>query len=123
VISGHVNDEIEGEIDLTVIGLKVQRQITVTIDTGFNGFMTLPAHLIDELELNWLDEAPLTLADGNEYSANAYFADVVWDGRRKRIVVDEAEVKPLIGTGLLAGHKLEMEFKLDGELRLESLVK
>jgi clan AA aspartic protease len=123
VIIGRVNEEVEGEIDLKVMGAKVSEEIIATIDTGFNGFMTLPGDVIALLELEWLNEAPLTLADGQEYSANAYSADLEWDGSRRRIVIDEAEVKPLIGTSLLRGYKLEMEFKPDGELRLESLVK
>ena len=122
-MKGHVNEELEGEIELTVFGPKVEVQISALIDTGFSGFMTLPTDVIDLLELEWLIEGRLTLADGEDFSTNSYLADVEWDGSRRRIVVDESDIKPLIGTGLLAGHKLEMEFKLDGELRLESLVK
>ena len=122
-MKGHVNEELEGEIELTVFGPKVEVQISALIDTGFSGFMTLPTDVIDLLELEWLIEGRLTLADGEDFSTNSYLADVEWDGSRRRIVVDESDIKPLIGTGLLAGNKLEMEFKLDGRLRLESLVK
>jgi len=123
VIDGLVNDDLEGEIQLTVIGPDGPMGISAWIDTGFSGFLTLNREAINRLGLAWESRGWTVLGDGREHVVNEYLADVVWDGSRRRIVVDESEVKPLIGTSLLAGYKLEMEFQAGGELRLEALVK
>ena len=120
MIEGSVNDDLGGEIQLTVIGPDSQIKISAWIDTGFSGFLTLNRDVINRLGLPWDGPGWTVLGDGRECVVNEYLADVDWDGSRRRVVVDEAEIKPLIGTGLLAGYKLEMEFQDGGVLRLES---
>ncbi|MDP6417051.1 MAG: clan AA aspartic protease, partial [Gammaproteobacteria bacterium] len=65
------------------------------IDTGFDGFLTLPASVIQDLGLVWRRRGRAMLADDSLF--DIYEAAVTWDGRPRRIAVDEAECDPLVG--------------------------
>ena len=85
------------------------RQIDTVIDTGFNGFLTLPASLIQELGLVWRRRGRAMLADGSDSLFDIYETTVVWNGRSKRVSVDEVDCDPLIGMSLLQGCELTVE--------------
>ena len=54
MITGHVTAYREALISLNVGGPRNQkREIDAVVDTGFNGFLTLPASIIQELDLVW----------------------------------------------------------------------
>lgn len=65
MITGHVNSKIEAVISLTVCGLQeVERQIQTVIDTGYSGYLALPADMIVEFNLSSIGTQQVTLADG-----------------------------------------------------------
>jgi clan AA aspartic protease len=82
------------------------RQIDAVVDTGFNGFLTLPASLIRELGLVCRQRGRAMLADGSDSLFDIYETTVVWHGRPKRVAVDEVDCDPLIGMSLLQGCAL-----------------
>ena len=51
------------------------------IDTGFNGFVTLPPGLIAALGLPWLCRQQGQLADGSLLVFDVYVATVAWHGQ------------------------------------------
>jgi clan AA aspartic protease len=110
VITGQVNAHREAIIHLTVHGAQSQtRDIEVIIDTGFDGFLTLPSALIDSLALPWGRRGRAMLADGRESLFDVYEATVMWDGLSRRIAVDSVEVVPLIGMALLDGYEVTIQ--------------
>ena len=107
MITGHVTAYREAVIPLNVDGPRNRgREINAVVDTGFNGFLTLPASLIQELGLVWRRRGRATLADGSDSVFDIYEATVIWDGRPRRIAVDEADCDPLVGMSLLYGCEL-----------------
>ena len=56
----------------------------VLIDTGFNGYLTLPARLVPDLNLTFTGHRRGTLADGSVTRLNVYLARIDWHGIRKR---------------------------------------
>lgn len=60
------------------------------IDTGFDGWFSLPPALIALLGLQWRRRGRALLADGSESVFDIYEGPVVWDGSPRRVVVDEA---------------------------------
>lgn len=50
------------------------------VDTGFNGWLSLPPDLIAELNLRWKRRGRAILGDGSECVFNVYEAVVFWDG-------------------------------------------
>nr|WP_318657966.1 clan AA aspartic protease [Pseudanabaena sp. ABRG5-3] len=86
-----------------------QQIIEAVIDTGFNGFLTLPLDIITQLDLSWNGSDTVTLGDGSETLFDIYSARIIWDGQFREIDVAESETEPLIGMGLLYGYKLQIE--------------
>lgn len=122
MIQGVVNLRREATIPLVVGNASGQRQvIDAVIDTGFNGFLTLPATLVTALSLPWNASDIVTLGDGSETVFDLYAATVIWDGRYQEIDVAESETEPLIGMALLYGYRLQMDVMEGGMVRIEML--
>lgn len=67
MIIGHVNAEYEATIRLSVYGTDGQiHELSSIIDTGFDGWLSLPASLINTLGLQWNGRGRATLGDGSE---------------------------------------------------------
>jgi clan AA aspartic protease len=71
------------------------------VDTGFNGWLSLPPDLIDQLNLKWKRRGRAILGDGSECVFNVYEALVIWDGDYLTIPIDEADSEPLVGSSRL----------------------
>lgn len=122
MINGRVTVYREAVISLSVKGSEDQyREIDAVIDTGFNGFLTLPASLIQELGLVWRRRGRAMLADGSESLFDIYEATITWDGRPRRIAVDEVNSDPLIGMSLLYGYELTVQVVDGGRVVINPL--
>jgi clan AA aspartic protease len=112
----------ECRIRLLVKGRQGREQaIDAVIDTGYTGSLTLPPALIHTLGLRWQAVDRFRLADGSICVFDVYEAKVVWDGRVRQILVDEADAEPLVGMRLLKGHKVEMEVRYRGKVTIKRL--
>jgi clan AA aspartic protease len=84
MIVGVVNAQREAVIGLTLIGSKGQRiRVDAIIDTGFDGWLVLPPHLIAALGYAWHGSCDSVLADGSETQINVFEGTVLWDRRRQ----------------------------------------
>jgi clan AA aspartic protease len=110
MIVGIVNADREATLLVTIIGSSGQiKEVEAVIDTGFTGYLTLPAAVITELGLPFAGREQATLADGSTLLLDVHSATVHWDGQGRRIEVDSAETAPLVGMGLLYGFRVTME--------------
>jgi clan AA aspartic protease len=91
------------------------------IDTGFDGFLSLPRPLIAALRLPWKRRGRALLADGSETVFDIYEATVLWHQRARRIAVDEAATAPLAGMALLTGSELTMQVCTRGKVAIKPL--
>ena len=91
------------------------------IIAGFNGALTLPPSWIDSLGLPPAGKEPVTLADGREITTSLYDAYVLLDESAYQITVAEAAASPLLGTDLLWGFSLYVEFQPNGTVEIERL--
>ena len=122
MIEGRVNANGEATIRLVLRGYAGEEQtVEAIIDTGFTGYLTLPAALIDRLGLSWAGRAQALLADGSLHVFDMYIGTVMWNGQYRTIEVDEADTEPLTGMGLLRGHSLRVDAVEDGTVRIEAL--
>jgi clan AA aspartic protease len=125
VIIGTVNADFEPIISLSIRRFdgKVFTQNAI-VDTGFNGWLSLPPDLIAELNLRWKRRGRAILADGSECVFNVYEVVAIWDGELRTIPVDEADSDPLVGMSLMEGYQLTIQVSEDGyvELRKSSTV-
>jgi clan AA aspartic protease len=112
----------EGRIRLTVKGLRGREQeVEAIVDTGYSASLTLPPALIAALGLPWQTMDTARLADGSECIFRVFEARVVWDGKARQILVDEADADPLVGMRLLKGHQLKIDVRSRGKVTIKRL--
>ncbi len=122
MITGVVTANREALIRLAVRGPEGQeREIEAVVDTGFDGWFSLPPSLIAQLELQWRRRGRALLADGSESVFDIYEGSVVWDGRLRRIALDEASTVPLVGMALLHGYELNLQVRHGGSVTIKVL--
>jgi clan AA aspartic protease len=121
VINGIVNSKLEPTVRLSIRGPEGDTAAEAVVDTGFNGFLSLPSTLIAELGLRRRTQGRGMLADGTEKSFDVYEALILWDGRLLRIPIGEIENIPLLGMSLLHGSELAIQVIEGGEVAIREL--
>ena len=112
----------EGIVRLSVFGRRGQREtVEAVVDTGYDGFLTLPPTMIRELELEWLSNGHAVLADGSECLFDLHEGEVIWDRRHMLIQIDSSDATPLIGMRLLEGFELTMQIRQDGPVLIKRM--
>lgn len=94
----------------------------VSIDTGFNGDLTLQRADIEQLGLAPSGTAQMVTATGQTVEFTAYGATVIWHNGPKQVRVLEAETTPMIGAGLLWDSRLSIDFALGGAVVISELL-
>jgi len=121
MILGSVNAEFEAIIRLRVQGpAGHEQEIEAIIDTGFNGFLTLPPALVPELGLTRLSRGRALLANGREELFDIYGVNVSWDGQQQHIEVDAVDTTPLVGMSLLEGYDLYIAVAEGGQVVVQA---
>jgi clan AA aspartic protease len=112
----------EGRIRLKVRGPRRQEQeIEAVIDTGYTASLSLPPALVASLGLRWKGFGRGILADGSQCLFDVYVGRVVWDGKERRVLVDQADTDPLVGMALLRGYALNMQVRSRGKVTIKKL--
>jgi clan AA aspartic protease len=119
MISGRVSVNLEAVISVRVANLAAPYvEIDAIVDTGYNGWLSLPPVTVSALSLPSLAPIVVTLADGSQRVVRRHLARIEWDGQEQTIRVVCLDGDPLIGTGLLQDYKLEAEFTVGGQVQL-----
>jgi clan AA aspartic protease len=120
MITGTVaNREALVEVDVAFAGRTVPT--IAIIDTGYNGYLTLPSELITELGLPFAGYRSGTLADGSTVVLDVYLAAVIWHQSQTEVLVAQAAGRPLIGMSLLQGSRLTIDAIEGGDVVIEEL--
>jgi clan AA aspartic protease len=122
VISGAITSDREARIEREIVGQgDVRQRVTFTIDTGFNGFLTLPVALVTALNLPLIGSRRATLGDGSIVSFDTLLASVVWDGVEREALALQSDVAPVIGMALLHGNRVTMDVIDGGGVNIETI--
>ena len=132
MLTGRVTAEREAVVSIEVAprlspsgGLGPEEQTVVVeagIDTGYNGFLTLPRALIDELGLPYVGTAGAELGDGNKVRMDLFLGAVRWEGEAREVLVLEAPGGVLLGMAMLYGSRVTLEVEENGAVRIEPLI-
>jgi len=121
VLLGVVNAAYEPVISLTVRGPSGQSaEIEAVVDTGFNGFLTLPSESVAALGLLRSARLPATLADGSTAMLDVYRTTVLWDGCLRHVYAYMSEAVALVGMQLLDRHSLFIEVEDGGSVLIQA---
>lgn len=111
---GHVDDKLRALFPISLAGdaTTKQTEILAWVDTAFNGSLVVPRAVVQDLGLVQESSAEAILADGNTVELETYGCFFEWFGStyETQIVVNDSEL-PLLGTMLLAGHRLEIDYQ------------
>lgn len=89
MIEGVVNADHEAVITLSLSHPTGRTlEVEAVIDTGYNGFLTLPAELVADMALPFVGPSRATLANGAVETFDVYEATILWDGQSRDIEAD-----------------------------------
>ena len=88
--------------------------IEFVIDTGFTGSLTLPPDAVTAMGLPWLAERTANVADNRDVLVAVHAATILWHGAERIVPVLALGRRPLVGTALLDGSYLGVEFTDNG---------
>jgi clan AA aspartic protease len=118
MITGQVNAHQQAVIPIKVYDVNRQlAELTATIDTGFTGYVTLPAARFTQLQLAYDRTETYTLGN-NDVDFDLYRATLSWDGQGRDVFVLSTESEPLIGMSSLRGYTLFIDVIDGGEVRI-----
>ena len=113
-MNGRVDEKLRALIPISVAASAddERTEILAWIDTAFNGGLTIPRVRIQALGLVQESSAEAVLADGNTVELETYACFLEWFGAtyETQVVVNDSEF-PLLGTMLLARHRLEIDYE------------
>ncbi|WP_309743969.1 clan AA aspartic protease [Chamaesiphon sp. OTE_20_metabat_361] len=95
--------------------------VEFVVDTGFNGYLTLPVGAVGAMNLPLFSTTATILADGSQSLTPTHLATIDWHGEEVIVPVLAMGGKPLLGTGLLSQCRLLVEFTENGAIELEKL--
>jgi clan AA aspartic protease len=111
MIMGFIDELGQPKVRLTVLGLRGQVDIEPVIDTGFDGGLCLPIPIAIRLGLELHGCQTVELADGSRRRELVFVGTVLFDGENRPVEISVTEAEDaLVGTGLLATHKLDIGF-------------
>lgn len=114
---------LQPRIEIGVAGSDgVFKTLSVVVDTGFTGWLTLPPALIRELGLPYQGTRSATLADGLSTRVELYAARISWDGQALPRLVHQSDSVPLIGMYLMTGYHLAVDVRAGGAVTLSELI-
>jgi clan AA aspartic protease len=120
MMTGRVTALREATLRLTVIGPDQRPQaVDAVLDTGFNGFLTLPSHVVRTLQLPFVGHRRATLGDGSIAVLDLYLATVLWHEQEREVLVLQADGGPLVGMALLYGSRVVLHIVDDGDVLIE----
>ncbi len=122
MITGIVNADFEPVVQISVCDSNGTVYVQdAVIDTGFNGWLSLPPDLITRLNLRWKRRGRAILGDGSECVFNVYEAVIIWDGVYLTIPIEEADSEPLMGMSLMENYQLIVQVFEGGFVELRKI--
>lgn len=104
---------LEGNLDV---------EIQFVVDTGFEGFLTLPPDVVVKLDLPYVAKIQANLADNSKVTTNAYALKIVWNSVERDVIVLAMGRRPLIGTALLEDFHLSIDFYEGGTVLVDEIL-
>lgn len=93
--------------------------VECVVDTGFTGFLTLPPQDVETLGLPHVRTMGAYLADNSLVRISVHRAAIRWQDQEREVEMLAMGVRPLLGTLLLASHKLFADFVENGLLQVD----
>ena len=91
------------------------------LDTGFNAVVSIGERDVEELDLRFLGEHTMVLADGTECDSAVFAGLVHFAGEWREVPIIVSGDDAMVGLQLIYGARLMLDVVLDGDVDLEFL--
>lgn len=119
---GLVTDELEATVLVHVIPAHGGGHlVTAVIDTGFNGYLTLPAETIEGLALSFHSFAEAELGDCHTIVLPKFEGEVLWNGFPRAVTILQTQGAPLVGMALLEKNRIRIDVIPQGMVTIEAI--
>lgn len=99
------------KIRLAVGGARQKSMLEAILDTGFDGYLSLPISLAVTLGVELVAIVPVEYADGRRSEELVFSVKVDYDGKEETVPMTlTAGAEALAGTSLLADYELKLNF-------------
>lgn len=121
MIEGIVNNSDEPIIKLEIIlSRNSSRKVNAVIDTGFNGYISIPTAFIEESDWDFLGTEEYELANGDIVGEKVYIGRIFFDGDELKVFsLTNRSSDILIGTKILKNKILKIDFR-NSKVTIES---
>ena len=120
MIAGTVTWLREAIVEIAIQGSESDsHSIQCVVDTGFNGDIALPNHVIEQLDLDPSDNLLVILGNGDQVFMQVHNAVVSWHDRLINVEVLETDRESAIGMALLENSTLTVQIWDGGEVLIE----
>lgn len=96
-------------------------EIEFVVDTGFAGYLTLPPAAVAVIGLPYIYDLNANLADDSAKRVDVHSATILWNGQEIEVDVLAMGKRPLLGTLLMDGFDLGIQFADNGLVTMEHL--
>jgi len=111
------NGLLQPKVSFDVVGPKGRvESYSGVLDTGFTGWIALPATDIEKLALNFSHDDTLTLADDRTVRVSLYTAEVFLAYRWYELFVVQIGSIPLVGTGVTSNSRISIDMIPKGDI-------
>ena len=95
--------------------------LKLVVDTGFNGYLSLPPETIGRMNVESDGPADVDLAAGAQATLNAWLGNVLWHDSIRSVLIFESDGTPLLGMELMEDSQLTMQPRINGPVLIERL--
>lgn len=119
-VTRNPDGDLEAWVAMSVMDVYGKPQwFEIIVDTGFTGWLTLPAADIRRLGLTHAGHRYSITASGNTERFEFYRTSVSWHGRPRTVEVFQSIDQPLLGMELLEGSRTTVEAWDGGDVVIE----
>jgi len=108
-------------VKLTVLGARKSSLLEALLDTGFDGYLSLPINIAVTLGIELSAIIPVEYADGRRKQELVFSVGVNLDGKKEMVPTTLTfGAEALVGTSLLADYELRLNFPKQ-KIKLEKI--
>ena len=120
MIVGNVNRDLEAVVEVAIQDDKGElHSFHCVLDTGFDGFVALPAQVVQRLELVQSEVRRTLLLDAVEVFLPLYWGTVYWCEEFAEVPILGTKQEFLVGTAMLEDSTLTVQVWDGGEVLIE----
>ena len=111
MLRGQINIEDDAIVEITLMFKDKFRKEKAVVDTGFNGYLSMPKKLIKQSAWYEFGEEEYELATGQIVRESVYLGKVLFNRKKRDILAVQTNGHDiLIGTKLLSGYLCEFDY-------------